>query len=236
MRRISSLFVVVAVVICVGGTVLAQEKAEESKKKQGRARSVKLFNGECLEGWECFSVKDDVKTEDIWSVKDGVLVCKGEPLGYLYTKKDYDNYKLIVTWRWTPGKEPGNSGILLRIAGDAVSFLPKCAECQLKSGSAGDVYGFYGCKLGGPEDRLKIIEHDVLGKIYAVSQLKPVEKKPGKWNTAEITVDGDTISVVINGQEANKVTGCDVKTGRIGLQSEGGEIHFRKVVLTPIKK
>jgi hypothetical protein len=39
--------------------------------------------------------------------------------------------------------------------------------------------------------------------------------------------------VKINGQLVNEVTGVEVKAGPIGLQSEGGEVHFRNVMLTP---
>ena len=66
--------------------------------------SVELFNGECLGGWTSFLVEDDVKMEDVWSVKDGILICKGEPHGYLATEKCYEDYQLVVEWRWAPGK------------------------------------------------------------------------------------------------------------------------------------
>jgi len=69
-----------------------------------------------------------------------------------------------------------------------------------------------------------------------VSKAKDAEKKPGEWNKAQVTVDGGTITVVVNGEEVNKATDCDVIAGHIGLQSEGGEVHFRNVRLTPIKK
>ena len=227
MRRTASLLLVFATAIFIWSMALADEQV---------GRAIKLFDGKTLAGWGCFTVDPMVKMEDVWSVKEGILICKGEPLGYLYTKEDYTNFKLTVEWRWAPGKEPGNSGVLLRITGDAVSFVPKCAECQLKSGSAGDIVGFYGFQVKGPEDQFKIIEHPKLGRILAVRRIKAAEKDPGKWNRAEITVDHGTITVVINGEEVNKATDCDVVAGRIGLQSEGGEIHFSTVELIPIEK
>jgi len=233
MRRIVSSLVVIAVIASLCTAAMAEDKPAEKKKKGCKA--VELFNGKCLAGWECFSVDPDVKMEDIWSVKDGNLVCKGEPLGYLYTKKDYQDYKLIVVWRWAPGAEPGNNGILLRITGDSLSFLPKCAECQLRHGSAGDLYGFYGRNIKGDEERFKVIEHAKLGKLLAVGKIENAEKEPGQWNKAKITVKGGNITVVINGKKVNEATDVDVVPGRIGLQSEGGEIHFRSVKLVPLK-
>jgi hypothetical protein len=40
--------------------------------------------------------------------------------------------------------------------------------------------------------------------------------------------------VFVNGTKVNEATGATVLPGRIGLQSEGGEIHFRRVELTPL--
>ena len=236
MRRITTLLLTTAVLIGIGQMAMAQD--EEKPQRKINPNIVKLFNGENLDGWKCFAYAEEGKeptpVEKIWSVKNGILVCKGEPLGYLYTEKKYTNFRLNVVWRWAPGAEPGNSGILLRIAGDAVSFLPKCAECQLKHESAGDIYGFYGFKVNGPADRLGKIEHEKLGTIYALPKTKMAENKPGEWNRAQIVVIRGTITVIINGEEVNKATDCDVAPGHIGLQSEGGEIQFRAVRLVPI--
>jgi len=226
MRRTASRFLVWAVVVCLCSTAAAEKKC----------KPVKLFDGGSLAGWECFTIDKDVKMEDVWSVKQGLLVCRGEPLGYLYTKKKYKSFKLTVDWRWAPGKEPGNSGVLLRITGKPLTFLPKCVEAQLKSDNAGDIWGFYGFKLKGPQDRFKKIEgHAQLGDFCGVAKIKANENKPGQWNRYEITFDGGTLTLVVNGEKLNEATECDVVAGRIGLQSEGGEIQFRKVELVPLK-
>ena len=114
------------------------------------AKEVKLFDGKSLSGWEYFLVDGDAKMEDVWSVEEGILVCKGEPGGYLCTKKNYESYRLVVEWRWP--EKPGNSGVLMRITGEP-TMLPNCVEAQLKSGSAGDMYGFQGFKIDGDKDR-----------------------------------------------------------------------------------
>ena len=228
MHRIATVSLIALFAICLAGTALADE---------GHPKEIELFNGKSLEGWDCFLVDPDVKMEDVWSVKDGVLVCKGEPLGYLFTKNQYTNYKLIVEWRWAPGGEPGNSGVLLRVDGDAVSFLPKCVEAQLKSGSAGDIWGFYGAKVEGDQERMRVIkDHDPLGDFAGVGKIKDAEKEPGQWNKYEITFSEGDLTLMVNGEKVNQATGCDVVQGKIGLQSEGGEIHFRTVKLIPIGK
>ncbi len=198
-------------------------------------KAVDLLAGDSLDGWNVFVVDSKVKKEDVWSVKDGVLVCKGEPLGYLYTKQQFKNFKLTLQWRWAPGKESGNSGVLLRIAGDAVTFLPKCAEAQLKSGSAGDIWGFYGYQLKGDPARMRIVEkHAQLGDFMGIGLIKANEREPGQWNTYDITFDQGRLTLVVNGEKVNEATDCDVLAGSIGLQSEGGEIHFRSIHVTPL--
>ena len=109
------------------------------------------------------------------------------------------------------------------------AMLPNSVEAQLQSGNAGDMYGFQGFKIGGDEERLSEISIGWrLGKIQAN------ENQPGEWNRYEITADGDRITLVVNGELVNEARGCDVRPGRIGLQSEGGIIHFRTVALTPL--
>jgi hypothetical protein len=196
------------------------------------AKEVKLFNGKDLSGWEHFLVDDKAKMEDVWSVEDGILICKGKPGGYLCTKKKYESFKLVVEWRW-PDK-PGNSGVLMRITGEP-TMLPNCMEAQLKSGDAGAMYGFQGFKIDGEKAR-KFENPKAVGGLTGLKKIEGNEKEPGEWNKYEITVDGGQVDVVVNGKKVNEATGCDVRAGQIGLQSEGGVIHFRTVTLTSIGK
>ena len=58
-----------------------------------------------------------------------------------------------------------------------------------------------------------------------------MEKAIGEWNQYEITCKGDAIRLVINGQLVNEGTEAELAKGRILLQSEGAEIHFKDVEL-----
>jgi len=205
-------------------------RAEESRKETAGATDFVLFNGENLEGWQEFLVDEGVEKEEVWSVRDGVLVCKGEPLGYLFTDGSFEDFRLTLEWRWEG--EPGNSGVLLRIAGEAQSFLPRCVEAQLMSGDAGDIWAFYGASVEGDAERFRDIEdHEDLGDFQGVGKIKAAEKPVGEWNTYEITLTGGDLTLKVNGELVNEATGLDVLAGPIGLQSEGGEIHFRKIAL-----
>lgn len=191
-----------------------------------------LFDGRSLAGWEHYLAKPDVKMSDVWRVRDGLLVCKGKPMGYLATKKEFTSFRLIVEYRWAPGKPASNSGVLMRITGRPQA-LPKCVEAQLQSGKAGDVYGFHGFKVSGDAARAISAENMMIGKLSGVRRIKGAEKKPGQWNWLDVTFRGGDLMVILNGEKVNEATGCDVVAGKIALQSEGGEIHFRTVRLMP---
>lgn len=180
-----------------------------------------------LDAWSHVLV-DDGKKEDVWSIEDGVVICQGEPLGYLQTKESYQDFKLTFDWRWPEGKEPGNSGVFFRINSEPNGFMPQCVEAQLKSGSAGDLWAFFGAKVEG-ENPVEIKDHEALKDFHGTKATKNVEKPVGEWNQYEITVKGDTVDLKINGEVVNQGTGLDEVSGPIGFQSEGAEIHLRNI-------
>jgi hypothetical protein len=197
---------------------------------------VDLFNGKDLTGWHAVLAKPDVNMEEVWSVRDGMIVCKGEPLGFIETAQNYRNFKLVVEWRWAPGKEPGNSGVFLRING-ARKPLPRCIECQLKSGDAGDLYAFHGMRIdGNPARRVEVKNHELGGDFLGVRKQFANEKAPGEWNQLEILADGPNVTAWVNGKKVNEASNGEDVAGPVGLQSEGGEIHYRTVRLTPLGK
>jgi len=46
---------------------------------------------------------------------------------------------------------------------------------------------------------------------------------------------GDTITNFVNGKQMNQIEGCNLTSGAIALQSEGGEWEARKVFIEPLK-
>ena len=88
----------------------------------------------------------------------------------------------------------------------------------------------------GPEQprAFEIKAHKVAGDIHGVRKLADAEKSGGEWNRVEILAQGGNYTVWMNGRQINQATGAEVVAGPIGLQSEGGEIHFRRATLTPL--
>jgi len=192
-----------------------------------------LFNGKDLSGWTYFLEKKGdnkdgtMKMEDVWSVKDGVLHCKGRPNGYLRTEKDYTNFVLKLEWRWPDGKGY-NSGVLLRMVGPD-KIWPKSIEAQLMSGHAGDFWLIDGAKLETAPERVdpKAARHRL--------KIKANEKPLGEWNEYEITLDKGKVVLKVNGEVLNEGTGADEIPGKICLQSEGGPIEFRNIRIKPLE-
>jgi hypothetical protein len=73
------------------------------------------------------------------------------------------------------------------------------------------------------------------GKKNGIARIGPsVEKPVGEWNTFAVICAGDTVTIFVNDQQVNKITGCNVSSGYIGIQSEGAGLEIRKVSLDPL--
>ena len=64
---------------------------------------------------------------------------------------------------------------------------------------------------------------------FESKKLQPLEKPPGEWNHYEIRAQGENVTLRINGQEANRATGCLPRSGRICLTAEVDPYEFRNV-------
>jgi hypothetical protein len=218
-----------------------KDKKDKDKKDKGKEepKTIELFDGKTLKGWKTyFNGKGDVSADEkkTWTVddKDKVLVCKGQPWGYAITDKEYGDYKLELEWRWADKNEESktrrNSGVLLHcVVPEKRHVWPNCFEAQLLSGNAGDLW-VMGCSLEGPE---KQADEKNKGRRWIRS--KNVEKKLGEWNQYEITCKGDEVTICINGTEVNSATKVERTKGKIALQAEGAEVHFRNIKLTRLK-
>ena len=189
---------------------------------------------ENLENWDYYLADKDVHMEDVWHVADGVLVCKGNPLGYLYTNQNYRDFMLKLQWRWPEDKDPGKGGVLIRTTSQN-KIWPKSLEAQINAPDAGDFWGLNGYSFSGPDGELESIDHDQFGKLTNLKKTKSMENPPGQWNSYEIIAKGDTVTLIINGEIVNKAINCDLDSGTICITSEGSEIHFRNIEITPIE-
>jgi hypothetical protein len=203
------------------------------RAEQPAAKSIELFNGKNLDGWTHVLADPAVPRDKVWSVRDGLIVCLGEPIGVLYTEKSYTSFRLVVEYRWAPGTKPGNSGIMSRMTPNT-GALPRTVEVQLQPANAGDLMGLRGLPIAGGQPRWFERDSKLAGKVTGVKRIVGAEKAPGEWNEVEIVAREGAYTVRINGQLVNEASGVEVRAGPVGLQSEGGEIHFRRATLTPL--
>jgi hypothetical protein len=189
-----------------------------------------LFNGKDLSGW--VNVNTD---EDTWTVRDGILVCKGTPIGVMRTDRQYENFLLHVEWMHM--EAGGNSGVFVWSNANPPEGrrLPDGVEVQMleldwvklnkRDGKTppvayvqGELFGVGGVETT-PDNprgrRSKSIEHRCKGR--------------GEWNTYDVVCVDGTVKLAVNGKFVNGVSKSSQKKGYICLESEGAEIHFRNI-------
>lgn len=192
---------------------------------------VDLFNGTDLTGWV-----DVNTTPETWSVRDGLLVCSGQPIGVMRSEKQYENFILHIEWRHM--EAGGNSGVFVWSEGTVPEGkqLPKGVEVQMleldwvnqhknKDGSLppiayvhGELFGANGAVTipDNPRgNRSKSIENRCKGK--------------GEWNVYDVVCVDGVIKLAVNGKFVNGISGSSVKKGYLCLESEGAEIHFPNI-------
>lgn len=186
------------------------------------AEAEPIFNGKDLSGWT-YHLRDGGTPEQVWNVTDeGVLVCLGNPIGYMRTEADHKNYVMTLEWRFNPvTKKSGNSGVLLRMVGED-KVWPKSIEAQLHGGNAGDFWN-----IG--EFPMKVVESRTNGRN--TKKTHGNELPIGEWNRYEITVWRGHVVLRVNGEVLNQAWDCEEVAGKICLQSEGAEIHFRNIAI-----
>jgi len=220
--KIRTYFLLLLALLVIPAVSTAQSKSKKIKKP--KTETVSLFNGKNLNNWT-FHLKDpSVDPARVFYVQNGVIRITGDPFGYMRTKESYSDYILTLEWRWPT--EATNSGVFVHTQLPD-TIWPKCVECQLKAGSAGDFVCMNGTDMNERKDKA----------VRSVKKLADSSEKPsGEWNRMEITCTGNTITVNVNGVLQNKATGLNVNSGHICLQSEGKDLEFRNVALTRPKK
>lgn len=192
------------------------------------AATVDLFNGKNLDGWTPFA-DGLADASSVFSVQNGVIRVQGKPFGFIRTNKKYSDFRLHVEWKYP--RESINSGIFLFVQDD-MKLWPNAVECQLMKGKVGDFVLLGGSNIA----EFKLPAGAERPKFPVVKRFGESNENPaGEWNNADIICRDGSITVFINGTLQNKATGSLNKSGYIALQSEGGEIHFRNVRLTPLE-
>ena len=198
---------------------------------QDLASFTPLFNGKDLSGWV------DVNTsKDTWSVKDGLLICTGRPIGVMRSARQYENFLLHIEWRHM--KPGGNSGVFLWSDAQptAANDLPKGLEVQMlelqwpllhpKKDGQPNHPGYVSGELFGANG-LELVPENPRGKRSMSSEFRC--KGAGEWNTYDVVAVDGVVKLAINGKFVNGVSQSSTRKGYLCLESEGSEIHFRNI-------
>jgi hypothetical protein len=235
MRRLLSCLAVAAVAALAALATAAQKTEPPEKKeapvvppKKGESKTLDLFDGKTLKGWEGY--------EDLWSVKDGEIVARNkEPLKfstYLLTRDNYSDFRLtfaaklvesemhsgVCFWGQVKpdvSKEPDKDRTRYTYAGHLVMFPSDWGMY--------DLFGRNGLKVdGGPAKKVGK-QHD--------------------WNDIEILAQGNRVRVAVNGTQVVDWRDPEpqrIKEGPIGLQLHSNnvpqEVRFKGLKLETFPK
>ena len=210
-------------IVLLGGNFLAG--AEDTPQFRD------LFNGRDLSGW--VNVNTDPGT---WTVRDGLLVCSGHPIGVMRSERQYENFILHIEWRHM--EAGGNSGVFAWSEGTVPEGrrLPKGLEVQMlelnwinlnkeKDGTPRPIAYVHGELFGA--NGLTTIPDNPRG-----TRSKSLEnrcKGKGEWNVYDVVFVDGVVKLSVNGKFVNGISQAAVKKGYLCLESEGAEIHFRNI-------
>lgn len=167
---------------------------------------IALFDGHSLFGWQ------PNRASTNWTVENGTVWADGGEPGLLMTTVEWADYELTCDVRLEKG---GNSGIFLRSAFDPKDPAVDCYELNVC-----DSHPSF-----------------PTGSLVARAKLEPAPAVEGDWHTFHVRLEKNVVVVSIDGKEVlhSEDRGENSRrSGRIGLQMNGGKAEFRNVFLRPL--
>ena len=182
-----------------------------------------IFNGKDLEGWS--------GPVDDYQVVDGAVMCKPKKGGTIYyAKEEFSDFVGRVEIKLP---KDGNNGLAIRYPG------------------MGDTAYVGMCELQVLDDNYKGIDpRQAHGSAYGmVAAARGYQRPIGEWNYEEVTIQGPTIKVELNGTvildcDLSKVTeymanskhpGKDRTSGYFGFAGHNDPVMFRNISIKPLK-
>jgi len=257
MNRIQSLFLLAIISVLLHGCEKPWQPLFNGENLEGW----ETYIGTPLNGFE--DLHAAATTNKVFQVieVDGekLIRISGEVNGSLATVDTFSNYHLELVFKW--GEKiytRQNSGLLYHSFGDfgeAIGTWMTNIECQLMHENLGDTY-----LMNNTVCETKVTQTDAgytfdpggqltqFGKDFngpGIKKAVDAEKPLGKWNTVELYSFGGMTVHVVNGQTVmiNTNTGVfedeniqPLQSGKIQLQSEGGELFIKSIRIKPIKE
>jgi hypothetical protein len=143
-----------------------------------------IFDGKTLTGWHA------AENPGTFSVQDGAIVVFG-PRAHLFYEGPVGNHDFTnFEWRAQVKTAPGaNSGMFIHTTYQETGWPAQGYEIQVNQTHT---------------------DWRKTGSVYAVQDVKETFVKDNEWYTEQITVQGKTITVRINGKVINQYTEPDI--------------------------
>ena len=197
--------------------MLADQDSEQFKK---------VFNGVDFEGWD--------GPVDQYEIVDGVLRCKPNSGGTIFTKKEYSDFSVRFEFKLPPG---GNNGLAIRYPGEGDTAYVGMCELQVLDNDA--------------KKYANLDKRQYHGSAYGMAAAERGYLRPqGQWNFQQVTVKGSKIQVELNGvtilqADLAKVDdfladkahpGKDRASGHFGFAGHNDPVEFRNVSIHDLSK
>ena len=147
-----------------------------------------------------------------WRTEGGLIVADKGKGGHLVTKQSYKDFQIYAEF-WAD--HTTNSGLFLRAQNPKQIGANNSYEVNIFDQRPGQEYS--------------------TGAIVDFARVgNPPPKAGGKWNTYQITMDGEHMTVVLNGVQTVHAMDSQFASGPIALQWARGVVQFRNVSIKPL--
>ena len=195
------------------------EEANAILRSHGGEGFTSLFNAVDLEGW--------AGAVENYEVTNGAIRCRAGRGGVLHTKDEYGDFQARFEFKTPVG---GNNGLAIRYPGSGDAAYAGMCELQILDPGYGNFERLDPRQYHGSAYGMVAAHHGYL-------------RTPGEWNYQEVTVQGSTIHVALNGTvildaDLGEVTdflgdrphpGKDRTSGFFGFAGHNDPVEFRKV-------
>ena len=141
-----------------------------------------------------------------WEVVDGLLTPCGDPAGYLTSDQSYKNFVLSIEFKCG---EDTNSGVFVRSPQENGGYEVQIWKQQPAGYNTGSIVG-------------------------TAKTARDYKFKADQWNHYQITVDGDHIVVVLNGDTTLDIHDAQFSEGNLRLQYQKFPMVFRNIMIRPL--
>ena len=147
-----------------------------------------------------------------WSFTEGTLQGKAGNAGFLVSKDSYADFELRAEFWADPDC---NSGIFMR-----------CQDrSKITADNAYEVNVF---------DKRPDPSYGTAAIVNVAKVAQPYPQAANRWNTFDIAARGDRLVVAFNGVQTVDVRDARFTAGPVALQSAGGTIRWRKVLIRSV--